>query len=162
MPSRHRSRERALQILYQWDLRQPRPARGETQPSQTESGPFTIADAIESYFSPLTGEDGRPPDEPDEFAGELAGGVALKCDEIDSRILEHSQHWRLERMPAVDRNILRLAIYEMIYVATPAPVVIHEALELAQRFSTSESPGFINGVLDAVRRAGEAHDQAGG
>ncbi len=72
---------------------------------------------------------------------------------IDQRIQEKSENWRLERMPAVDRNILRLAVYEMTGVGTPAPVVIDEALELARQFSGDESVSFINGVLDAVHRS---------
>jgi N utilization substance protein B len=74
---------------------------------------------------------------------------------LDQAIAGHSEHWRLERMPVVDRNILRLAVYEMKTVGTPAPVVIDEALELARRFSSDESVAFINGVLDAVKRASE-------
>ena len=66
--------------------------------------------------------------------------------------MEKSENWRLERMPAVDRNILRLAVYEMTDLETPAPVVIDEALELARQFSGDESVSFINGVLDAVHR----------
>ena len=75
-----------------------------------------------------------------------------KSGEIDQRITEKSDNWRLERMPAVDRNILRLAVYEMSELQTPAPVVIDEALELARQFSGDESVSFINGVLDAVHR----------
>ena len=63
-----------------------------------------------------------------------------------------AEHWRMERMPAVDRNILRLAVYEMTHEETPAPVVIDEALELARKFSNQEAVQFVNGVLDAVHR----------
>jgi N utilization substance protein B len=69
---------------------------------------------------------------------------------IDDLIGKHSEHWRIERMPVVDRNILRLAIYEMSKMATPSAVVIDQALELARRFAGEESIGFLNGVLDAV------------
>jgi N utilization substance protein B len=71
---------------------------------------------------------------------------------IDERIQQHAEHWRLERMPTVDRNILRLAVYEMMRMPTPPAVVIDEALELARQFSGEESVHFVNGVLDAVRR----------
>jgi N utilization substance protein B len=74
--------------------------------------------------------------------------------DIDHRISEKSAHWKLERMPVVDRNILRLAIYEMSRHDTPAAVVIDEALELARQFSGDESVAFINGVLDAVHKEG--------
>jgi N utilization substance protein B len=83
---------------------------------------------------------------------QLVRGAAERMAEIDRRIAEHSEHWRLERMPAVDRNILRLAVCEMTESTTPPAVVIDEALELARRFSSEESVAFINGVLDAVRR----------
>jgi transcription antitermination protein NusB len=84
----------------------------------------------------------------------LLRGATDQAAAIDQRITAKSDHWRLDRMAVVDRNILRLAVYEMTDVGTPAPVVIDEALELARKFSTDESVAFINGVLDAVRRDG--------
>lgn len=83
---------------------------------------------------------------------ELVRGASEHVPDLDRRITEKSEHWRLERMPAVDRNILRLAVYEMSELKTPAPIVIDEALELARQFSGDESVSFINGVLDAVHR----------
>ena len=79
-------------------------------------------------------------------------GAVEHVEEIDERITRHAEHWRIERMPTVDRNILRLAVYEMLHSDTPAPVVIDEALELARRYSNEESVQFINGVLDAIHR----------
>ena len=81
---------------------------------------------------------------------ELATGTCAIAEDLDRRIQQSSQNWRLERMPMVDRNILRLAVYEMIKSGTPRAVVIDEALELARQFSGDESVSFINGVLDAV------------
>ena len=135
MASRRRSREHALQVLYQWDIRK--------QP---------VDESIEAFYTGLYSEESvaRPPR--DEFLEELVRGTASKAGEVDALISSHAEHWRLERMPAVDRNILRLAIYEMRNTETPPPVVIDEALELARRFSNEESVHFINGVLDAVRR----------
>ena len=72
--------------------------------------------------------------------------------DLDKRIEHHSQHWRIERMAPVDRNILRLAVYEMTLRTTPVAIVIDEAIELARQFSGDESVGFINGVLDAVHK----------
>ncbi len=72
--------------------------------------------------------------------------------DLDRRIETKSEHWKLERMPTVDRNILRLAVFEMTKSSTPPAVVIDEALELARQFSGEESVSFINGVLDAVNR----------
>ena len=135
MPARRRSREHALQILYQWDMRK--------QP---------VDESIETFYGTLFSEEGAVAPPPDAFLEELVRGTVEKAAEIDALISGHAEHWRLERMPAVDRNILRLAIYEMRHTGTPAAVVIDEALELARRFSTEESVQFVNGVLDAVHR----------
>ncbi len=135
MPSRHRSRQRALQILYLWDMR----------------GELTEA-SVDAVYQSLIAEEGEEPPERDGFTDHLVQGAIDGKDEIDRQILAHSEHWRLERMPVVDRNILRLAVYEMLRETTPQAVVIDEALELARRFATDESVSFINGVLDAVRR----------
>jgi N utilization substance protein B len=88
----------------------------------------------------------------DRFMEELVTGTVEKLGDIDARISEASSNWRLERMPAVDRNILRLAVFEMMTRQTPPAVVIDEALELARRFSGDESVAFVNGVLDAVHK----------
>lgn len=138
MPARHRSRQRALQVLFSCDLRQ--------QP---------VDEAIAAYYKTLDSEEEDPtPEQADEFMETLVRGATSQAAAIDQRIAAKSEHWRLDRMPAVDRNILRLAVYEMGDVGTPAPIVIDEALELARKFSTDESVAFINGVLDAVRRDG--------
>jgi len=137
MPARHRSRQRALQVLFLWDLRKQ-----------------DIDDAISEFYETLSSDEDQPKRvAPDEFMEKLVRGASRKAPEIDKRISEKSEHWRLERMPAVDRNILRLAVYEMNEMKTPAPVVIDEALELARQFSGDESVSFINGVLDAVHRS---------
>ena len=137
MPARHRSRQRALQVLFLWDIRK--------QP---------IEDAIASFYETLVERRKISPSPPlpDEFMEALVRGASANAPQIDRHITEKSEHWRLERMPAVDRNILRLAVYEMKELETPAPVVIDEALELARQFSGDESVAFINGVLDAVHR----------
>ena len=136
MPARHRSRQRALQVLYLWDLRKQ-----------------AVDEAISSFYETIASDEDYPGDAgPDEFMEVLVRGTAEKTPEIDQRISNKSEHWRLERMPAVDRNILRLAVYELSELKTPAPVVIDEALELARQFSGDESVSFINGVLDAVHR----------
>ena len=136
MPARHRSRQRALQILYQTDM------RGES-----------VRQAIDHFYDTLHSEDENAEKLlPDPFMEKLAVGTAEKSAEIDRRIAEKSANWRIDRMSVVDRNILRLAIYEMLDNATPAPVVIDEALELARQFSGEESVSFINGVLDAVHK----------
>jgi N utilization substance protein B len=132
MSSRRRSRQRALQILFLWDNRR--------QP---------VEDAIDAYYDTLYSEE-HP--ERDPFVSELVRGTIANLEEVDTRIGRHAEHWRLERMAGVDRNILRMAVYEMTRAGTPAAVTIDEALELARKFSNEESVQFINGVLDAVNR----------
>jgi N utilization substance protein B len=135
MPARHRSRQRALQVLYQWDLRK-----------------LPLEEAITNLYQTLITEENPKWPDPDPFMETLSAGVVKGIEWIDRRISERSENWRLERMATVDRNILRLAVYEMTDVGTPPPVVIDEALELARQFSGEESVSFINGVLDAVHR----------
>lgn len=132
MSSRRRSRQRALQILYLWDSRR--------QP---------VDEAINAYYDTLYSEE-HP--ERDPFVAALVRGTIEHVAEVDERITRHAEHWRMERMPAVDRNILRLAVYEMTHGGTPAAVTIDEALELARKFSNEESVQFVNGVLDAIHR----------
>ena len=135
MSSRHRARERALQILFQWDARK---------------GP--IEDAITAFYDTLYSEQSETKPEPDEFVEKLVRGVVENIAEIDRVVSQHAEHWRIERMPAVDRNVLRLAVYEMMSLDTPPAVAIDEAIELVRRFSGEESVQFINGVLDAAKR----------
>ena len=88
-----------------------------------------------------------------EFAADLFRFAMARSDEIDKLIESHTEHWRVERMAAVDRNILRAGVAEFLrFPQTPRPVVINEALEIARRFSTPESVQFINGVLDSVAK----------
>lgn len=87
-----------------------------------------------------------------QFANRLFKGTVAKLPEIDTLIQNHAKNWRLERMAAVDRNILRLAVYEFLEEPeTPKPVVINEALEIAKKYSTDESAQFVNGILDSVK-----------
>ena len=113
-------------------------------------GEVSIDEAIRSYFLSLADEEGEPMHDEDDFAHQLVKGTIANRAEIDRIIIAHSQHWRIERMAVVDRNILRLACFEMLKLATPPPVVIDQALELAGKFSSPESLSFLNGVLDAV------------
>jgi transcription antitermination protein NusB len=112
-----------------------------------------VEQAISSFYDTLYSDESDEKPDRDEFMEELAKGTSEIAAEIDHRITSKSENWRLERMPTVDRNILRLAIYEMSRQETPAAVVIDEALELARQFSGEESVSFINGILDAVHRA---------
>jgi N utilization substance protein B len=132
MASRRRARQRALQILFIWDVRHQ-----------------AVEDSIQAYYDGLYSEEKL---EQDPFVAALVRGTVENITEIDDRITRHAEHWRMERMPAVDRNVLRLSVYEMTRGGTPAAVAIDEALELARKFAGEESVQFVNGVLDAVRR----------
>jgi N utilization substance protein B len=79
-------------------------------------------------------------------------GALAHLDEVDDRIRSRAEHWRISRMALVDRNLLRLAVYEFLHEPTPRTVTINEALEIARRFSTYEATQFINGILDAIKR----------
>jgi N utilization substance protein B len=95
-----------------------------------------------------------------EFATRLATGTLAHLQELDERIRLRAEHWRISRMAVVDRNILRLAVYEFLHEPTPRTVAINEALEIARRFSTYEATQFINGILDAIKRdLDEQHPQ---
>ena len=144
MPSRHRARERALQILYQWDMRH-----------------LPVDECIRLFNETLHSESENPmPIRDDSFVESLVRGMVEYQPEIDAMIKKHLQHWRLERMATVDRNILRLATYELLHTATPPAVVIDEALELARRFSNDEAVQFVNGVLDAAHKEIAARNPA--
>jgi transcription antitermination protein NusB len=92
-----------------------------------------------------------------EFARQLVMNTVEHVEQIDEFIRRHAEHWRLDRMATVDRNILRLAVQEFLYDKdTPKTVVINEAIEIARRFSAQESPLFINGVLDSIKKELEA------
>lgn len=139
MGVRRRGRELALQVLYQHEL-----------------AGRSVEDILESF------EDLRDaPPVAREFAVALARGVLSRLEEVDGRLSGQADHWRLERMAVVDRNILRLAIYELLFEKdTPPAVVIDEAVEIAKRFGSERSSQFINGVLDGflhrARSTGEA------
>ncbi|MBZ0121774.1 MAG: transcription antitermination factor NusB [Sandaracinaceae bacterium] len=129
MGSRRRGREAALQMLYQVDMSAVSPE-----------------DAIGMYWAQLGANR-----EGEAFANKLVRGWAERREDIDARIREVSQHWRLERMSRVDRNILRLATYELMCLPdVPRRVTLNEAVELAKRFGSEGSPGFVNGVLDRI------------
>jgi N utilization substance protein B len=140
MGARRKGRELALQMLYQWDV-----------------GREPVETVIESTGGlQLAGEAAR------EFASALVEGTVDRVEEIDKILRETSEHWRLGRMSTVDRNVLRLAVYELLTRESPAGVVINEALEVAKRFSAPESAGFVNGILDAVNQELNAKNEISG
>jgi N utilization substance protein B len=141
MGSRRKARECALQMLFAADVSEMR------------------ADQLaRSYWNELGEAD--VDEAAREFATRLATGTLAHQDELDERIRSRAEHWRISRMAIVDRNILRLSVYEFLYEPTPRTVTINEALEIARRFSTYEATQFINGILDAIKRdLDEQHPQ---
>src|SRR5208337_3354264 len=132
MASRRKSREYAMQMLYQWDL-------GGNTPEQVGATFFLERKAdreVESY------------------ARGLFRGAVDNIDGLDQLLRAHAQNWRLERMAAVDRSILRMAAYELLHCPeTPPHAVMNEALEIARRFSGEGSVEFVNGILDSVLKS---------
>ncbi len=139
MASRRKARRHALQILFQLDLT-----------------PQPVEEAIRSFYESLCSELEEEPPGRDPFVEKLVRGVQERRQEIDELIARHAHNWRLERMPAVDRNVMRMAVFEMTGLGSPPAVAINEALELARRFSGEQAVPFINGVLDAIRQELEA------
>ncbi len=141
MGARRKARICALQMLFQYDIAQPR-----------------VDQLTNSYWEAFGDDMGNVAR---EFSNNLALGAIARLGEIDDLIKRRAEHWRIQRMAVVDRNILRLAIYEFLYEAdTPKTVVINEALEIARRFSTFEATQFINGILDAIKRDLESSQSA--
>jgi N utilization substance protein B len=132
MGTRRKSRELAMQMLFQGDM-----------------GQQSAEDVRRTFWS----ERGNVSHEVRGFADELFRIAMEHAAEIDRLIQGHAQHWRMERMAAVDRNLLRTGVAEFLgFPSTPKAVVINEALEIARKFSSPESVQFINGVLDSVAR----------
>jgi N utilization substance protein B len=130
--TRRKSRELAMQMLFQGDL-------GKQTPDEVRK----------LFWASVTDVD----DETRGFAEDLYRVATSRSVEIDALIEQHSQNWRIERMPVVDRNLLRCGIGEMLgHPKTPAAIVINESLEVARRYAAPESIHFLNGVLDAVAR----------
>src|SRR5438046_796598 len=133
MGSRRKARECALQMLFVADVAE-----------------MSSDDVVRSYWAELGESD--LDDTAREFATRLASRTLANLELLDERIRSRAEHWRIPRMAVVDRNILRLAVYEFLYEPTPRTVAINEALEIARRFSTYEATQFINGILDAIKR----------
>jgi N utilization substance protein B len=128
---RTKSREFAMQMLFQWDMSQQDPAR------------------LEAKFW----KSAKAADKTRAFANELFEGAAKDAAALDELIGKHAENWRFERLAAIDRAILRLGVHEMRGAETPPKVVLNEAVELAKKFSSEESGAFVNGVLDAFHKS---------
>lgn len=133
----------ALQVLYAMDL-----GHGKRQTDgDFDRGADTAQESFERAASHF-----EIPNATRAFALTLVEGVRARLVEIDETIQAHSRNWRMDRMAVVDRNILRLATWELMCADTPVPVVLDEAIDLARRFADETSTGFVNGILDAVAR----------
>ena len=133
---RHRAREAAVQMLYQWEV-----------------GRCSLEEVLTTFWMHDDSQVISLPDDHRAFAQKLAAWVVDTVVNVDPVIAESAEHWRIERMNVMDRLILRLAVYEFLHESeTPGKVVINEALELARTFSTDDAVRFINGILDAIRR----------
>ncbi len=133
---RRRGRECAVQVLFQLD-----------------AGGFTSSaeDAVALFRASAFEPDEPLDDESFAFASQLVAGTVEKLKLVDAAIQRTAQHWRLERMAQVDRNILRLASYELLFAKdVPARAVLNEAIEMAKKYGTEESGAFVNGILDSV------------
>lgn len=140
-PPRHVSRRAALQVLYAFDL---------AEHAKTGDAP-TVRDVFERVVASFDLHEGAR-----DFAWALVEGVDAARSALDDEISRFAQNWRVERMAAVDRNVLRIATFELRQGESPAAVVLDEAIELARDFGADKSPAFVNGVLDAIagQRAG--------
>jgi N utilization substance protein B len=128
MTLRRKSREFALQMLFEWDMTRQKPSH------------------VEKNFW----KSARAADSTRKFASQLFEGAIAEADKSDKLVETLSENWRFDRLAAVDRSILRLAIYELRFGTAPPKVVIDEALELAKKFSSTDAPAFLNGILDAA------------
>jgi N utilization substance protein B len=148
MGLRRKARECALQMLFAADV------TGAARADEADTAITAEAPRVDELLRAYWDELGEP--EIDgaarEFATRLAAGALARVAELDDRIRSRAEHWRISRMAVVDRNILRLAVYEFLHEPTPRTVAINEALEIARRFSTYEATQFINGILDAIKR----------
>ncbi len=131
MPLRRKAREYALQMLFQWEI-------GRQAPARVEAGFWKNARAEKTTRA---------------FANQLFEGAVAESAAVDELITRHSTNWRLDRMAAIDRAVLRLAVAELRSGSSPPKVVINEALELAKKFSSEEAAPFINGILDAIHKS---------
>jgi transcription antitermination protein NusB len=142
MGLRRKARECALQMLFAADVT----GAGRAGDDDSARADKLVNAYWEELGDPEMDEAAR------EFATRLAVGALAHSEELDERIRSRAEHWRIARMAVVDRNVLRLAVYEFLHEPTPRTVAINEALEIARRFSTYEATQFINGILDAIKR----------
>lgn len=141
--SRHHAREIALQLLYRYDVNAT--AKDGVQPPTG----LTLADDLKKHFEHFQVTDGVR-----EFAAELVAGTLQNSAELDLEIEKYANHWRVSRMAVIDRNLLRMSLFEMTrFKDIPASVTIDEAVELAKQFGTADTSAFVNAILDSFRKS---------
>jgi N utilization substance protein B len=153
--SRQRTRGAALQVLFALDVRKSL-LKDEGDSSILLSHETTFTGLVEEVINNAT-DHMEIPQASILFLRELVDGVYGSIDIVDGKIGEWAKNWRLERMSVVDRNILRIAVWEIIEGTTPPAVAIDEAVELARRFGGDRSPAFVNGILDSVANEAQGH-----
>jgi transcription antitermination protein NusB len=127
---RTKSREFAMQMLFQWDM-------SRQEPKKLEVKFWRAAKASDTTQA---------------FANQLFEGASKDADALDALIVEHAKNWKLERMAIIDRAVLRLAIFELRTGETPAKVILNEAVDLAKKYSSEDAGSFVNGILDAIHK----------
>ena len=148
MGVRRRARECALQMLYQCEAQVQAERARDRGPGSLEGIATTVDTVIDGFA-----ENFEAPGNVQQYAARLVRGVAAHHHDIDERIRSHSPNWKLERMAMVDRNVLRLAIFEMMHEnQVPNKVVINEGIEIARRFGSEKSSAFVNGVLGSIHK----------
>jgi N utilization substance protein B len=136
---RRKAREHALQILFQLDIRKEKPS----------------ATVLKHFWAEY-----NPDDEVKAFAEEIVKGTYKHFEKINSLIIQCAKNWSLDRMAVVDRNVLRMAVYEILYrMDIPTSVTINEAIEIAKKYGTDDSGAFVNGILDSVARVAGKIDE---
>lgn len=140
--SRHHAREIGLQILYRYDLNQ-------TQGTDIIPSGLALADDLKRHFEHFQVSEGVR-----EFSAELVAGTLNNSTELDLEIEKYATNWKISRMALIDRNLLRMAMFEMIHFKDiPPSVTIDEAVELAKQFGTADTSSFVNAILDSFRKA---------
>ncbi len=143
MGLRRKARELAVQTIYALDFSE----------TDNEFREFSLLNSYPEILSQMAEHENINADHASlTFADELIRNTIIHMDEIESTLEKHSSNWSLERIANLDRSILRVAIYEMMFTNTPPPVVINEAIEIAKKYSSESSNKFVNGILDALHQ----------
>jgi N utilization substance protein B len=143
MGQRRKARELAVQTVYALDF----------SSVEGEFREFNLLNSYQEILAQMAEHEHVSPDNPVlMFADELVRNTIIHLDQIEESLQKHSANWSLERIASLDRCILKIAIYEMLFTNTPAPVIINEAIDIAKKYSSESSNKFVNGILDAINQ----------